>query len=123
MEAEKLGVEIYPGFAASDILLNEKKLSGIITSDLGVDENGKPGPNFQPGIEIHAKYTLFAEGCRGHLGKRLMKEFGLRDNSEHQTYGIGLKELWEISHGTHENDDIRDTIKALEETIESIKSN
>lgn len=96
IEAEKLGVEIYPGFAASDILLNDKKLSGIVTGDLGVDEYGKPGPNFQPGIEIHGKYTLFAEGCRGHLGKRLMKEFGLRDKSEHQTYGIGLKELWEV---------------------------
>ena len=61
-------------FAASDIILDDKKLSGIITSDLGLDKDGKPGSNFQPGIEIHAKYTLFAEGCRGHLGKRLMNE-------------------------------------------------
>ena len=68
-EAEKFGVEIYPGFAASDVLLEDKKLSGIITSDLGLDKDGKPGPNFQPGIEIHSKYTLFAEGCRGHLEK------------------------------------------------------
>ncbi len=95
-EAEKLGVEIYPGFAASDVLLKDKKLSGIITSDLGLDKDGNPGPNFQPGIEIHCKYTLFAEGCRGHLGKRLMEEFNLRNDSQHQTYGLGLKELWEI---------------------------
>ena len=83
-------------FAASDIILDDQKLSGIITSDLGLDKDGKPGSNFQPGIEIHAKYTLFAEGCRGHLGKRLMNEFNLREKSEHQTYGIGLKELWEV---------------------------
>ena len=59
-------------------------------------KDGKPGPNFQPGIEIHSKYTLFAEGCRGHLGKKLIDQFNLSDNSQHQTYGIGLKELWEV---------------------------
>ena len=96
-EAEKFGVEIYPGFAASDVLLEDKKLCGIITSDLGLDKDGNPGPNFQPGIEIHSKYTLFAEGCRGHLGKKLMEEFNLRSDSQHQTYGLGLKELWEIN--------------------------
>ena len=96
LKAENLGVEIYPGFAASDFILDNQKLSGIITSDLGLGKDGEVGPNFQPGIEIHAKYTLFAEGCRGHLGKRLMEVFNLREKSEHQTYGIGLKELWEI---------------------------
>ena len=103
--AETMGVEIYPGFAASDIILSEDKLVGIITSDLGLDKEGKPGSNFQPGIEIHSKYTLFAEGCRGHLGKRLIEQFNLRENSQHQTYGIGLKELWEVdptnSHPGH----------------------
>ena len=95
-KAEAMGIEIYPGFAASDIILSEGKLAGVITSDLGLDKDGKPSSNFQPGIEIISKYTLFAEGCRGHLGKRLINQFNLGDNSQHQTYGIGLKELWEI---------------------------
>ena len=95
-KAEDLGVEIYPGFSASELLIENDKLNGIITGDLGIDKNGEKGPNFQPGIEIHSKYTLFAEGCRGHLGKRLINQFNLRQNSQHQTYGIGLKELWEV---------------------------
>ena len=95
-EAEKLGVEIYPGFAASDIIINNGVLKGIVTGDLGVDNQGNPGQNYQPGIEIHSKFTLFAEGCRGHLGKKLMSEFDLRKEAQHQTYGIGLKELWEV---------------------------
>lgn len=95
-EAERLGVEIYPGFTASEILMIDDNLSGIITGDLGVKKDGQPGENFQPGIEIHSKFTLFAEGCRGHLGKKIMKSFDLRKDSQHQTYGIGLKELWEI---------------------------
>ena len=68
-QAENLGVEIYPGFAASELIIEDDKLNGIITGDLGIDKNGEQSSNFQPGIEIHAKYTLFAEGCRGHLGK------------------------------------------------------
>ena len=95
--AEAMGVEIYPGFAASDIILSEGKLAGIVTSDLGIDKSGVPGSNFQPGIEIYSKYTLFAEGCRGHLGKKLINQFNLGDDSQHQTYGIGLKELWEVN--------------------------
>ncbi len=95
-QAENLGVEIYPGFAASDLIIEDGVLSGIVTGDLGINKDGEQGSNFQPGIEIHSKYTLFAEGCRGHLGKKLMNNFNLRDNAEHQTYGIGLKELWEI---------------------------
>ena len=95
-EAEKLGVEIYPGFAASDIIIENNILKGIVTGDLGVDSSGNHGQNYQPGIEIHAKYTLFGEGCRGHLGKRLIDQFNLGEESQHQTYGIGLKELWEI---------------------------
>ena len=95
-KAEDLGVEIYPGFSASELLIENDKLNGIITGDLGIDKNGERGPNFEPGIEIHSNYTLFAEGCRGHLGKRLINQFKLRQNSQHQTYGIGLKELWEV---------------------------
>ena len=95
-EAEKLGVEIYPGFAASDIVIDNGILKGIVTGDLGVDIKGNPGQNYQAGIEIHSKFTLFAEGCRGHLGKKLMSQFDLRRKAQHQTYGIGLKELWEV---------------------------
>ena len=95
-EAEKLGVEIYPGFAASDIVIDNGILKGIVTGDLGVDIEGNPGQNYQAGIEIHSKFTLFAEGCRGHLGKKLMSQFDLRRKAQHQTYGIGLKELWEV---------------------------
>ena len=95
-EAEKLGVEIYPGFAASDIIIDNGILKGIVTGDLGVDIQGNPGQNYQAGIEIHSKFTLFAEGCRGHLGKKLMSQFDLRRKAQHQTYGIGLKELWEV---------------------------
>ena len=95
-EAEKLGVEIYPGFAASDIVIDNGILKGIVTGDLGVDIQGNPGQNYQAGIEIHSKFTLFAEGCRGHLGKKLMSQFDLRRKAQHQTYGIGLKELWEV---------------------------
>ena len=97
-QAEDVGVEIYPGFAAAEVLLDDKgQTYGIATGDHGILKNGERGPNFQQGIEIHAKYTLFAEGCRGHLGKQIIKNYGLDDNSESQTYGIGLKELWEIS--------------------------
>ena len=95
-EAEKLGVEIYPGFAASDIVVDNGILKGIVTGDLGVDIQGNPGQNYQAGIEINSKFTLFAEGCRGHLGKKLMSQFDLRRKAQHQTYGIGLKELWEV---------------------------
>ena len=96
-QAEKLGVEIYPGFSASEILLDENKnVYGIATGDHGVLKNGEKGPNYQQGIEIHSKYVFFAEGCRGHLGKEIIKNFGLDNKSEHQTYGIGLKELWEV---------------------------
>ncbi len=95
-QAESLGVEIYPGFAASDLLIEDGILRGLVTGDLGIDKDGNQGQNFQPGIEIYSKYTLFAEGCRGHLGKKLMNQFKLRSNVQHQTYGIGLKELWEV---------------------------
>ena len=109
-KAEAMGVEIYPGFAASNIIIEGEKLSGIITSDLGLNKDGEPGPNFQPGIEIHAKYTLFSEGCRGHLGKKLMDQFNLRENSQHQTYGIGLKELWEVKPETSNPGHVMHTI-------------
>ena len=96
-EAEKLGIEIYPGFAATEAIIEDDKLKGIITGDLGISKEGTPTENHQPGIEIRGKFTLFAEGCRGNIGKNLIKNFDLGKNSQHQTYGIGLKELWEVN--------------------------
>ena len=101
-QAESLGVEIYPGFAAAEILYDDAgAVRGVATGDMGVTREGEHGPNYQPGMELHAKYTFFAEGCRGHLGKVLMERFNLRDGVEAQSYGIGLKELWEVDPSKH----------------------
>ena len=101
-EAEALGVEIYPGFAATDLVIGDDgSVRGVVTGDMGLTRDGTPGPNFAPGMELLARYTLFAEGCRGHLGKRLEARFGLRDGADPQTYGIGLKELWEVRPEQH----------------------
>ena len=97
-QAEELGVEIYPGFAASELIIENEKLVGITTGDHGILKNGEKGPNYQQGIDIFSKYVHFAEGCRGHLGKEIIKNFALDINSQPQTYGIGLKELWEINN-------------------------
>ena len=97
-QAEELGVEIYPGFAASELIIENEKLVGITTGDHGILKNGEKGPNYQQGIDIFSKYVHFAEGCRGHLGKKIIKNFALDTNSQPQTYGIGLKELWEINN-------------------------
>ena len=97
-QAEELGVEIYPGFAASELIIENEKLVGIRTGDHGIFKNGEKGPNYQQGIDIFSKYVHFAEGCRGHLGKKIIKNFALDINSQPQTYGIGLKELWEINN-------------------------
>jgi len=96
-QAEALGVEIYPGFAAAEILFNEDgSVRGVATGNMGVGRDGEPTDAFQPGMELHAKYTFFAEGARGHLGKQLMTRFRLDEGRDPQSYGIGLKELWEI---------------------------
>ena len=96
-QAEALGVEIYPGFAGAEVLYDETgAVKGVATGDMGVGRDGQPTAAYQPGMELHAKYTLFAEGCRGHLGKQLEAQFKLRDGVDPQTYGIGIKELWEI---------------------------
>ena len=95
-QAEALGVEIYPGFAAADAIIEDGVVKGVLTGDMGVDKQGEPKEGHTPGIELRAKYTLFAEGCRGHIGKRLIREFGLDADADPQHYGIGLKELWEI---------------------------
>jgi electron-transferring-flavoprotein dehydrogenase len=101
-QAEALGVEIYPGFAGAEVLYDETgAVKGVATGDMGVDRDGHPGPNYQPGMQLHARYTLFAEGCRGHLGKQLEARFALRRDSQPQTYGLGIKELWEVPPERH----------------------
>jgi len=101
-QAEALGVEIYPGFAAADAIVENGVVKGIVTGDMGIDKNGEPKDGYTPGIELRAKYTLFAEGCRGHIGKRLIREFGLDADADPQHYGIGLKELWQVDPDKHE---------------------
>ncbi|RED01756.1 electron transfer flavoprotein-ubiquinone oxidoreductase [Ectopseudomonas oleovorans] len=103
-QAEALGVEIYPGFAAQEPLIDEHGVvRGIITGDLGVDREGQPKEGvYTPGMELRGKYTLFAEGCRGHLGKQLGQRFKLGEGADPQHYGIGIKELWEIDPAKHE---------------------
>ncbi|WP_335945831.1 electron transfer flavoprotein-ubiquinone oxidoreductase [Pseudomonas sp. G166] len=103
-QAENLGVEIYPGFAAQEALFDENGVvRGIITGDLGVDREGQPKEGlYTPGMELRGKYTLFAEGCRGHIGKQLIKRFNLDSDADAQHYGIGLKEIWEIDPAKHQ---------------------
>ena len=101
-QAEELGVEIYPGFAAAEVLYDEKgSVRGVATGDMGIGKDGEKTDAFQPGMELHAKYTFFAEGCRGSLGRQLFARFKLDANNQPQTYGIGLKELWEIDPAKH----------------------
>ncbi|KAH8392758.1 hypothetical protein KR215_009544, partial [Drosophila sulfurigaster] len=102
-QAEALGVEIYPGCAASEVLFHEDgSVKGIATNDVGIAKSGAPKETFARGMELHAKTTIFAEGCRGHLSKQIMQQFGLNVGSEPQTYGIGLKEVWEIPAEKHQ---------------------
>jgi electron-transferring-flavoprotein dehydrogenase len=101
-QAEAAGVEIFPGFAASEVLFAGNAVKGVATGDVGVGKDGRKTEAHQPGMELHAKYTLFAEGCRGHLGRQLEAMLGLRANAEPQTYGIGLKELWEVQPERHQ---------------------
>jgi electron-transferring-flavoprotein dehydrogenase len=101
-QAEALGVEIFPGFAATEVLFDESgAVRGVATGDLGIDRDGQRSAAFQPGMELHASYTLFAEGCRGQLGRQLEARFDLRAGRDPQVYGIGLKELWQIDPSKH----------------------
>ena len=96
-QAEALGVEIYPGFAAAEVLYHEDgRVKGVATGDMGIGKGGEQTERYQPGMELHARQTVFAEGCRGSLTKRLFERFGLREGVDPQTYGIGIKELWEV---------------------------
>lgn len=101
-QAEELGVNIFPGFAASEVLYNEDgSIKGIATGDMGVGADGEQKSTYTPGYELHAKYTVFAEGCRGHLGKLVMEKFNLQAESDTQHYAIGLKEIWDIDPAKH----------------------
>ena len=101
-QAMELGAEVFPGFAAAEILYHEDgSVKGVATGDMGVDAKGEQKPSFEPGFEFHAKYTILAEGCRGHLGKELISKFQLDKDSDPQHYGIGIKEVWEIPEEQH----------------------
>ncbi|XP_071786756.1 electron transfer flavoprotein-ubiquinone oxidoreductase, mitochondrial-like isoform X1 [Asterias amurensis] len=109
--AEELGVEIYPGYPASEILYHEDgSVKGIATSDVGIAKDGSPKDTFERGMELHAKCTIFAEGCHGHLGKELYKKFDLRKDCQPQTYAIGLKEVWEVDPSQHHPGRVEHTV-------------
>jgi electron-transferring-flavoprotein dehydrogenase len=100
-QAEALGVEIYPGFPAAELLEEDGRIVGIATGDMGIGKDGNPTETFQRGMELRARYTLLAEGCRGSLSKQLIRRFNLRDHHDPQTYAIGIKELWEVPAANH----------------------
>src|SRR5947207_820580 len=95
-QAEELGIEIFPGFAANEILYEGDKVKGVATGDMGISKKGEKTDAYQPGVELHGKYTLFAEGCRGQLARQLEARYRLREGADPQVYGLGLKELWDV---------------------------
>lgn len=102
-QAEELGVNIFPGFPASEILFHDDgSVKGVATRDMGVARNGEPKAGYEPGVELHARQTIFAEGCHGSLTKELFERFDLRKDADPQTYGLGIKELWEVDPAQHE---------------------
>jgi len=100
-QAEQLGIEIFPGFSAHSLIIEDDTVKGIITGDMGVDENGNEKDGYMPGMELRAKYTIFAEGCRGHLGKEIINRFNLDEGKSPQHYGLGFKEIWQIDADKH----------------------
>lgn len=110
-QAEGLGVEIFPGFPASEVLYNEDgSVKGVVTQDMGLDKEGNKKDGFEPGMELNAKVTVFAEGCRGHLGKQIIKKFELDKGKNSQQYGIGFKEIWEINADKHQEGLVTHTV-------------
>ncbi|WP_125779824.1 electron transfer flavoprotein-ubiquinone oxidoreductase [Pseudoalteromonas rubra] len=101
-QAEQLGVEVFPGFSAHSLIVEDDEVKGIITGDMGVGKDGEPKDSYMPGMELRAKYTVFAEGCRGHLGKQLISQFALDKDATPQHYGIGFKEIWQIDPAKHQ---------------------
>lgn len=108
--AENLGVNVFPGFAASEIIYDGERVVGIVTGDKGVDKQGQPKANYQPGMELRAKHVVFAEGCRGSLTQGLFQRFKLREQCDPQTYGLGIKELWEIPADVHKAGQVMHTL-------------
>ena len=100
-EAESLGVEIFPGFTASEVIIENDQLKGIVTGEMGVSKSGEKKASYQPSMELRAKYTILSEGCRGHLGKQIIKKFNLDEGKDPQHYGIGFKEIWDIKPDLH----------------------
>ncbi len=110
-QAEKLGVEIFPGFPASEILYKEDgSVKGVVTLDMGLDKDGNKKDTYEQGMELHAKVTVFAEGCRGHLGKNLIKKYHLDQGKDPQQFGIGFKEIWEVSENQHQEGLVMHTV-------------
>ncbi len=110
-QAEALGVEVYPGFAASEVLYDENdRVIGVATGDMGIDKEGNKTAAFEAGMELHAKQTIFAEGCHGSLTKTLIEKYNLRENADPQTYGLGIKEIWEIPADKHKKGEITHSI-------------
>ena len=101
-QAESLGVEIFPGFSAHSLIIEDDAVKGIVTGDMGVDKDGNEKDGYMPGMELRAKYTIFAEGCRGHLGKQLINQFALDADSSPQHYGLGFKEIWQVDESKHQ---------------------
>ena len=108
-EAESLGVEIFPGFTASEVIIEDDKLKGIVTGEMGVGKDGEKKPSYQPSMELRGKYTILSEGCRGHLGKQIIKKFKLDDGKDPQHYGIGFKEIWDIKPDLHKEGTVMHT--------------
>ena len=109
-QAEELEVEVYPGFAAAEVLYADQGVvKGVATGDMGLLEDGPEGPNFERGMELHAKQTIFAEGARGSLTKTLFERFNLRSESDPQVFGLGIKELWEVEPSHHKKGQITHT--------------
>jgi electron-transferring-flavoprotein dehydrogenase len=109
-EAEALDVNVLPGFAAADVLYEGERVAGVVTGDSGLARDGARKPNYQPGYELRARYTVFAEGCRGHLGRRLEARFGLRAGADPQHYGLGFKEIWRIDRAKHRPGEVVHTL-------------
>ena len=109
-QAENLGVEIFPGFTASEIIYDGNVVKGILTGEMGISKDGEKKPSYQPSMELRGKYTIFAEGCRGHLGKQLIKNYNLDDDKDPQHYGIGFKEIWDIAPEDHKEGTVMHTM-------------
>ena len=109
-QAESLGVEIFPGFTASEVLFEENIVKGIVTGEMGISKDGEKKPSYQPSMELRGKYTIFAEGCRGHLGKQLIAKYNLDAGKDPQHYGIGFKEVWDIPAEYHSQGTVMHTL-------------